>query len=95
MQINSELIEYLEGLSKLKLTDAEKLRISAELQELLAYVDMLSELDAASACDGLQQANAFDFLRADEVSLSVPVEDILANAPQRQGDFFSVPKTVE
>lgn len=95
MQINSELIEYLEGLSKLKLTDAEKLRISAELQELLAYVDMLGELDTASVCDMPQQAGSFNFLRADEASLSIPVEDILANAPKRQGDYFSVPKTVE
>ena len=95
MQINDELIEYLEGLSKLSLSVQERAEISAQLQEFLEYTDMLSELDfAADSCADFLSA-ADNHLRPDEAQPSMPVEEIMKNAPKRQGDFFSVPKAIE
>jgi aspartyl/glutamyl-tRNA(Asn/Gln) amidotransferase C subunit len=56
---------------------------------------MLSELDfAADSCADFLSA-ADNHLRPDEAQPSMPVEEIMKNAPKRQGDFFSVPKAIE
>lgn len=94
MQINDELIEYLEGLSRLSLSDEERSEITAQLQEFMAYIDMLGELEASSV-PSTRVENARAFLRADKVKPSMPADEILANAPKRQGDYFSVPKAIE
>lgn len=95
MQINSELIEYLEGLSKLKLNDGERESVTTQLQEFAQYMDTLSELDFSVLCNQQVLSDNTSALRADKVKPSKPAEDILANAPRRSGNYFTVPKTVE
>ena len=92
MQINNDLIEYLEGLSKLRLTDAERQSVTEQLQEFIEYTQMLSSAELP-AVDLTQTASLN--LRADEAKPSMPVDDVLANAPERQGDFFVVPRSIE
>ena len=92
MQINNDLIEYLEGLSKLRLTDAERQSVTEQLQEFIEYTQMLSTAELP-AVDLTQTASLN--LRADEAKPSMPVDDVLANAPERQGDFFVVPRSIE
>lgn len=95
MQITPELIKYLETLARIELNEKEEAKISAELQDILTYMDMLNELDT----DGVEAlSHAFpvtNVLRADEVKPSRPTEEILANAPYKQDGCFMVPKTVE
>ncbi len=92
MQINNDLIEYLEGLSKLRLTDAERQSVTEQLQEFIEYTQMLSSAELPAV--DLTQTAPLN-LRADEAKPSMPVDDVLANAPERQGDFFVVPRSIE
>ena len=95
MQITPDLIQYLESLARITLTEDEEKKIGGELQDILTYIDKLNELDtegveAMSHCFPLN--NVF---RADEVRASMSPDEIVANAPESQDGSFVVPKTVE
>lgn len=95
MQITPDLIKYLESLARITLTEDEEKKVSAELQDILSYIDMLNELDT----EGVEaMSHAFpitNVFRKDEVKPSMSPEEIVANAPESQDGTFVVPKTVD
>ena len=108
--INYEIINYLEDLSFITLSDEERDRICTDLKNIIAGMDMLSTLDtsgvsaqtsAANSKTNTFGTNAFGTnafateLRKDEVTPSFPRDEILKNAPKANGETFVVPKTVE
>ncbi len=95
MILDIKLIEYLEELSRLKLSDEEKEKVKKDLSGILSYVDSLNELDTT---DVEPMSHPFDFtnnFRKDEVKPSFDRELILKNAPKKKDGCFQVPKTVE
>ncbi|MBQ8077786.1 MAG: Asp-tRNA(Asn)/Glu-tRNA(Gln) amidotransferase subunit GatC [Eubacterium sp.] len=88
-------INELEKLAMLRLNDEERASISAELDDIRAYMDILRELDT----DGVEaKSHAFDApcaLRDDECKKSLTPDEITANAPDEQDGFFAVPKAFE
>ena len=95
MQINAELISYLETLSCLTLAEHEKSRLSADLRDILSGMARLGELDTG---DVPERSHPFDYtnaFREDESGASLDRALILKNAPERDGEMFAAPKTVE
>lgn len=95
MQITPELIKYLESLARIELDEAQEAKISAELQDILTYIDMLNELDTQGV-EALSHAFPLtNVLRADQMKESKATDVILQNAPHKHEGCFMVPKTVE
>ncbi len=95
MKIDTELISYLEELSRLKLSEDEKNKAQSDLNRILDYIDKLAELDTA---DIEPLSHPFEFtnnFREDEAKPSADRELILKNAPEKKDGCFKVPKTVE
>ena len=100
MVIDEKLINYLEDLSFITLSCEERTRICADLENILAGMELLSKLDTSSVIEqSLPPAFAAGLcltsLRKDEVEPSFPRSEILKNAPLANGETFIVPKTVE
>jgi len=95
MHIDDKLITYLEDLSCLTLSADEKIRLTGDLREILDYMARLGELNT----DGvLERSHPFDnvnVFRDDEACPSSDRELILKNAPNRNGEMFIAPRTVE
>lgn len=95
MEITPELIQYLESLARIELTPAEEATVGDQLQELLTYIDTLSQLDT----DGVEaKSHCFpvtNVFRKDQVEVHMTPEEVVANAPESQDGAFVVPKTVE
>mgnify|MGYP005836606985 CR=1 FL=1 len=95
MKITPELIQYLESLARIELTPAEEATVGDQLQELLTYIDTLSQLDT----DGVEaKSHCFpvtNVFREDVVTNRDERDSILANAPEQKDGAFKVPKTVE
>jgi aspartyl/glutamyl-tRNA(Asn/Gln) amidotransferase C subunit len=95
MKIDDKLIEYLEQLSCLILSDDEKIRLKKDLNDILSGMGRLGELNTENV-EGLSHTfdnvNAF---RNDELEKSFDRELILKNAPERNDEMFIAPKTVE
>ena len=95
MKITEEMVDYVSILARLKLPQEEKTRMTGELEQILAYMDVLNGLDTADIEPMSHIFPLKNALRPDEV---VPSEDravLLANAPVPDEAAFLVPKTVE
>ena len=95
MQIDAELIAYLEDLSRLSLSDHEKKRLTADLGDILGS---MARLDALNTENVPERSHPFDYVNAfrdDEVQPSYDRALILKNAPKSNDEMFVAPKTVE
>jgi aspartyl-tRNA(Asn)/glutamyl-tRNA(Gln) amidotransferase subunit C len=95
-QINQAEVRRVAHLSRLKLTDDEVRLFSAQLGQILHYVEQLDELDAASlAPDPAQPAAHANAWRVDEPRPSIPLDEAMLNAPSTRGDLFTVPAVLD
>jgi aspartyl-tRNA(Asn)/glutamyl-tRNA(Gln) amidotransferase subunit C len=93
-RITPEEVREVAQLARLRLADEEVARLAVDLDRMLDYVHTLRELDTRTV-EPMTHAVPFECpLRPDEVAPSLPVEDVLANAPRRDGSFFQVPRIV-
>ena len=95
MQIDNELIEYLEDLSCLALSNNEKTSLTGDLQKILDYMARLSEIDTNGVSERSHPFDDVNAFRNDEVRASFERELVLKNAPVRNDEFTVAPKTVE
>ena len=88
-------ISYVAHLARLELTDEEKIKFSAQLESILAYVAKLGELDVTGVEPTAHAVPLTNVLRKDVARPSIDREKILRNAPERARDLFIMPKIVE
>jgi aspartyl-tRNA(Asn)/glutamyl-tRNA(Gln) amidotransferase subunit C len=87
-------IRYVATLARLALTDSEIDTFGRQLGELLAHVNRLAELDIESVPATAQVVESRNVMREDELRPCLDRERVLAEAPQRQGSFFRVPRII-
>ena len=92
--IDLELVRHIGKLSRIELTEQEAETFSHQLADILNYFDKLQELDTANVEPMAHAVELTNVLAADEPVESLTAEQALANAPQRDGDFFKVPKVI-
>ena len=88
-------IEHVARLARLELTDEEKARLREQLGAILEHAAKVSEVAADDVPPTAYAIPRSNVLRPDEVTSSLPVEEVLANAPEVEDDRFKVPKIVE
>ena len=82
-------------LSRLELNEEEIEEFTGQLRSILEYVEKMKELDTTGVeplAHCLPISNVF---REDCIKESIGTEKTLANAPQRDGEFFKVPKILD
>ncbi|HKU82164.1 MAG TPA: Asp-tRNA(Asn)/Glu-tRNA(Gln) amidotransferase subunit GatC [Candidatus Tumulicola sp.] len=87
-------VRYVAKLARIALTDDEVERFGAQLGDLLAHVNALAELDTNAVAATAQVVESRNVERCDEVRPCLDREVVLAQAPQRQGEFFRVPRII-
>jgi aspartyl-tRNA(Asn)/glutamyl-tRNA(Gln) amidotransferase subunit C len=87
-------IRYVAKLARIALTDDEIERFGMQLGELLDHVNALGELDTASVPATAQVVESRNVTREDRLAPCLDREVVLAQAPQRQGGFFRVPRII-
>jgi aspartyl-tRNA(Asn)/glutamyl-tRNA(Gln) amidotransferase subunit C len=88
-------ISYVAHLARLELSEEEKVRFSAQLKDILVYVDKLAELDVTGVEPTAHAVPLTNVLRKDEARPSIEREKVLRNAPQQAQNLFIMPKIVE
>ncbi len=88
-------VEYVAALAQLKLDDAAADRLVGELGEILAYMDLLNELDTEGVEPMMHALEVTNVYRDDVTAPSLPREAALQNAPRTDGAYFLVPRILD
>jgi len=95
MSLDAATVRRIAKLARIRVDDAEVATLQGELNTILGYVEQLSEVNV----DGIEPlsggAQMIMRQREDVLADGDIAEKILANAPDRVGQFFAVPKVVE
>ena len=95
MKIDNELVDRLAELSKLEFDEQAKEGLKKDLQKILNLVEKLEEIDVEGVEPLIYMTDEKNVLRKDVVKGTVSKEDALLNAPQRDSDYFKVPKVIK
>jgi aspartyl-tRNA(Asn)/glutamyl-tRNA(Gln) amidotransferase subunit C len=94
MSVTVKEVEYVAKLAKLRFMPDEMEKFTSQLNQILAYMEKLNELDTTNVEPLAQIMELQNILREDIVKPSLPVEEVLANAPAKNEKFFKVPKVI-
>ncbi len=92
--VDKNWVEKIALLARLKLTEEEVETFSKQLGDILNFVEHLSDLDTSDVPPYIQKSQETP-MREDKVEDSLPREEALMNAPQKEDGFFVVPKILE
>ncbi len=93
--ISREEVERIAALARLSLSNDEAERMATELDTILGYVETLGEVDTAGIAPTSHVIPLPTPLREDRGGPSLDPEVAVANAPEREGTAFVVPKVIE
>ena len=89
--IDREQLLHVARLARLELREEDVERLGAQLNDILAAVSKVSELDLSDVPPTSHPLDVVNVWAEDEPRPSLPVEEALANAPEREGSYFKVP----
>lgn len=95
MSLSIDTVKYVAELSRLDLEPAELEVLARQLTAVLDFIDQLKDTDTASVSPTSHILPISNVFRDDKPGICLPIEKTLANAPQKEGNFFSVPKVIE
>ncbi len=95
MAISREEVEHVAHLARLGLSDEEIDRLQQQLSQILGHMQALDAVDTSAIPPTAQVIPVSSVMRDDVVRPSLPVEEVLHNAPRRDGAFFKVPPVLE
>jgi aspartyl-tRNA(Asn)/glutamyl-tRNA(Gln) amidotransferase subunit C len=91
MPISREQVLHVAKLAELDLSDDEVERLREQLSAILEAVGKVSELDLSDVPPTSHPLDVVNVLRPDEPRPSLSLDDVFANAPAREDDYFRVP----
>lgn len=95
MSLDKATVSRIAHLARIRVDDDQLETMVGELNNILSWIEQLDEVDTAGV-DPLASVTGHALpLRADTVSDGAYPDRVLANAPDRALDFYSVPKVVE
>ncbi|OAN99447.1 asparaginyl/glutamyl-tRNA amidotransferase subunit C [Sphingomonadales bacterium EhC05] len=95
MSVDKETVKKIANLSRIAISESEADALVPELNNILGWVEQLSEVDTKDV-EPMTAVIANKLrLRADEVTDGSKRDKILANAPVEEHGFFAVPKVIE
>jgi aspartyl-tRNA(Asn)/glutamyl-tRNA(Gln) amidotransferase subunit C len=94
-KIDKALVKKVARLARLELTESEVEEFTDQLSAILDYVAKMNELDTTSVEPLAHCLPISNIFREDRIEQSLGTEVTLANAPQRDGDFFKVQKILD
>ena len=95
MPITPEEVWHSARLARVGLNDDEVSRFQSQLSQILDYFQRLQEVDTENVPPTAHTLAMHNVMRDDEPHPSIDKEEVLANAPQREGDHFRVRAILE
>ena len=94
MRISKEEVEKLAHLSRLELDENAINQMQGDMNKMLHFVDKINELDLEGVEPLAYMSDEVNILRADKIEQTISHEEALKNAPDKDTDYFRVPKVM-
>ena len=95
MSLSSDDVRWVAHLARLELSDAELATMTPQLSAILDYVTQLQQVNTDGVEPLAHPLKVSNVFRPDEPAPSLPVDQALANSPDRRGDYFGVPAVLD
>lgn len=95
MAIDKKTVEYVAHLARIELKPAELDKLAGQLKDILGFIDKLNKVDVSGIKPTSHILDINTVLRSDIPRPSLPVNKTLDNTPEKDGNFFVVPKVIE
>ncbi len=95
MSLDSSSVRRIAKLARIRVDEAQVEALRTDLNAILGWIEQLDEVDVAGVEPLTGAAHMALRLREDVVTDGGIAEAVLANAPDRNGEYFAVPKVVE
>ena len=95
MSLDPATVRRIATLARIRVDQAELAQLQSELNGILGWIEQLNEVDVEGVEPLTGAVHMALTMRDDVVTDGGYPDKILANAPERIGDFFAVPKVVE
>ena len=95
MSLTVDQVRWVAHLARLQLSDADLETFTRQLSSIVAYVAQLQQVNTDGVEPLAHVAELQNIFRPDQQAPSLPVDQALANAPERQGDFYRVPAVLD
>ena len=95
MELDRAQVEHIAALARIDLTDEEVESFGQQLSQILEQFELLRQLDTTGVSPTGHAAGLNTVTREDVAQDCLPPEDVLGNAPRREGEFFRVKAVLE
>ena len=95
MTIDLKTVKHISKLSRISIEEEKAKRLANDLNSIFKFIEKLNELDTSKTEPLTSVAETTLKLRRDKIESKNIREDILKNSPEKNKDFFVVPKVVE
>jgi aspartyl-tRNA(Asn)/glutamyl-tRNA(Gln) amidotransferase subunit C len=94
MEINDAIINRLADLAKLEFDDASREEIRQDLTRILSFVEKLQEVNTDGVEPLIYMNEDVNVMRPDTERIEITQDEGLSNAPQKDSDYFKVPRVL-
>lgn len=95
MKITKEIVDHIAHLSKLEFVGDQRQAIIADMQNIISFMDKLSEVPTDNVEPLIFMSNEVNRLRDDVPEQTITQDQALRNAPKRDSDYFRIPKVLD
>lgn len=95
MSVDQNTVRKIASLARIKIEESDLPRLEGELNEILNWIEMLSQVDTDNVEPMTSAVHMKMKKRQDVVTSGGIPDDIVANAPASEDHFFLVPKVIE
>lgn len=95
MKISIDEIRHLAHLARLEFTEAEMQEMQGDMDKILGFVEKINELDLEGVAPLVYLSEERNVLREDEAKQVLTKDEALKNAPDKDSDYFRVPKVLQ
>jgi aspartyl-tRNA(Asn)/glutamyl-tRNA(Gln) amidotransferase subunit C len=95
MKITEDTVDKIAHLARLEVNAEEKEQLMADMSRILTFMDKLNEVDTSNVEPLVYMTEEVNIFRKDEVKELITHEEALQNAPERDENYFLVPKVIE
>jgi len=95
MKITDEIVDHIAHLARLKFEGDKKVEIKKDMENIISFMDVLSELPTDNVEPLIFMNDEVNVLREDEPKVTLSQDEALRNAPKKDSDYFRIPKVLD